>query len=909
MGQPEDGFGLGQSDMGPAVQSLGLIPPIDTGKPLPKVEVPETSLGHHQAARRREMLKVKNQRAPAAQRKRTKLSCDYCKTRRRKCQRFEHATAIDGGGQPGMDEEGLAPCKLCVEADIPCMTTMRRKQRIYGCVESLDRRYRMLDALVQGLHPQLSSEATAEELVAYGSEIGVDMTDVSPESCNSKQTFNTTPPRSIGASAIISLTSFESKKCRCESSDDNESLVRDSNSRPHYIGPSGSLAFSMKLKGLVANLSKGIGAKDSEPTQTISSELLGAPIMGSIYGKMDTEKSTCAMPSVVSGQEHFRDDPPATQAMEGGDWQNCSAEQLLNCVPVHKVKLPVREESDTYIEAFFCHVHPSFLIFHRPTFQSVYEEIWRTVGMPSDNHGTHVSASWLCCLYMVYVLGSQSISQKEQSLEFQRSYYDEAKDLPQLLTRLSLPNVSALMLLSLYSDHTNDQTSAWTFQGIACRLAVALGMHRKNISAAFHPITRELRKRVWWTLYTYEQSLCCVLDRPAAIDDREVDVEYPDEQVLLCAYGQPPRLVEHLSQLWSLVGCIRRDLSDPLHYSASRCSQAFQYLYHLLKWHTNVPPELMPTAVNQRRTDSKWRAMILMEVTYQCALGLLTRCFLLSEVEASEKGQKLGPEAYLIAQFGKVCVTSALRCVSLLMKLWRGNCFNGVLWLDTYWAYLASMEITLQLVSPNSGASWDDPPRAARQTWRFEPRNSQQQTPQSDLDHDLETLVAENHLVEHHSIADLTKAVRQVHNILKTVEVSDTNARFAKIAADFAKTIGLVNSKPTLPLFDGHMVMGLGTVHGNESRANMPSMRQQPPIRGSMGTQLDNLGGSNTPVFYVQQQQQQQPLPPQFPEGIPYTKDASFVYSGIYNPTFPTTDLAVTQLPDIQWDTALAPEK
>ncbi|KAK6848799.1 hypothetical protein PG995_012632 [Apiospora arundinis] len=938
-----------KSEFDPSGQHLqlgqfGPPPPLDNRRPLPKFEGQDVHSGgggmlvggavassggggapggltHQQAAQRREQLKAKR-RVPASQRKRTKLSCDYCKTRRCKCQRLDHpppsASAMDTGGDDG---EGLTPCKLCIEAGIQCVTTMPRKHRIYGSVESLDRRYRAIDALIRGLHPQLGAEPTAEEVIAYGRELGLEMPDFDGNAPETPQT-TVKRPRSVSASALLSPVSPENKTIKSDRSDSSANLVRDPSGRPHYIGPAGSLAFFTRLRNLVATRSKSCSSElSSEPhPEHMTADLIADPTM--VYDG-HTQRESLKPPLSPS---MFRGDSPTT-SFSGHEGHPFTSELLRHCVPSSKVKFPEREVADRYIEAFFQHMHPNFVLFHRPTFQHVYEEIWRAASMDHEHHHpnpdddaaagkerndstasaatatttasnqtTYVSVGWLGCLYMIFIFGCRSLPQNNHTLDFQRRYYAEMTGLPQLLVTLSLPNVCALMLLSLHSNNTNDRTAAWTYHGAACRLAVALGMHRQDVSGSFHPITRELRKRVWWTLYCYEQNLCCSLGRPSAIDDREVDVDYPDETILPCAPGQPPGLAEQLAKLWHLAGCIRRDVYDPAHCPAGRYHQAVQYLRRLVSWRFALPPDLQPMPASERRNSASeddltsWRSVMILHVVYQCALGLLSRRFLLREVEASEQGIDLGatPDGFVVTQLSRVCVTSAMRAVGLFVELWRGGAFNAICWFDVYWAYLTSMELTLRLVAPDaalpanqsqqqqqqqrpqSSATNDSQPRGstpeeAHHTWKFQPPAHQPAA---------RSLAVRNRgLADRPGVAELADAVRRLHDILKTVEMSGTNARFAKIANEFAKAMKLVDGRPTSTLFGNQLGSELEGVRANENPATLRQMghhqeAQQQQQRQSAGEGLgfppSNIieGGMPRPQQQQQQQQNQQPPPP-----------------------------------------------
>ena len=164
------------------------------------------------------------------------------------------------------------------------------------------------------------------------------------------------------------------------------------------------------------------------------------------------------------------------------------------------------------------------------------------------------------------------------------------------------------VLLSLYYHHTNDRMSAWTNHGAACRFAIALGLHRQSVSQAFGPLQQYLRKRVWWTLYSYEQFLCCSLGRPSAIDCREMDVGIPDDDYL---EGNilPPRYLEHAAVLYILTAAIRREIFDPAHIASSTYRRAVDFLEPLASWQDNLPRRLQPTPAEDGLdgNESVWR--------------------------------------------------------------------------------------------------------------------------------------------------------------------------------------------------------------------------------------------------------------------------------------------------------------
>lgn len=164
------------------------------------------------------------------------------------------------------------------------------------------------------------------------------------------------------------------------------------------------------------------------------------------------------------------------------------------------------------------------------------------------------------------------------------------------------------MLLSLYSYQINDQISAWMYHGAACRFAIALGMHREPTLSSFEPLQRYLRKRIWWTLYSYEQFLCCSLGRPSAIDCRDMDVGIPDDDFLE-GVVLPSRYLEHAIALYVIIAAVRREIFDPAYVPCRMYRRAVDFLEPLASWRDNLPRRLNPSSAKDGLdgNEQPWR--------------------------------------------------------------------------------------------------------------------------------------------------------------------------------------------------------------------------------------------------------------------------------------------------------------
>ncbi|KAL2783551.1 transcription factor domain-containing protein [Aspergillus keveii] len=72
----------------------------------------------------------------------------------------------------------------------------------------------------------------------------------------------------------------------------------------------------------------------------------------------------------------------------------------------------------------------------------------------------------------------------------------------------------AFFLMSI--GHIN---RSWRACGIALRSAIALGLHLHSENKEMPNMSREIRYRVWWSIYTLESILSVMTSRPTGAPD------------------------------------------------------------------------------------------------------------------------------------------------------------------------------------------------------------------------------------------------------------------------------------------------------------------------------------------------------------------------------------------------------
>lgn len=110
-------------------------------------------------------------------------------------------------------------------------------------------------------------------------------------------------------------------------------------------------------------------------------------------------------------------------------------------------------------------------------------------------------------------------------------YFTEALGiLPDTHEEGSLLCVETLALAGYFLQNMNCRDAAFQFVGRALRMAISLGLHhevQKSSEDELDEITRERRRRVWWSIYSLDRILSVKSGNPITIQDDDIGVQFP----------------------------------------------------------------------------------------------------------------------------------------------------------------------------------------------------------------------------------------------------------------------------------------------------------------------------------------------------------------------------------------------
>ncbi|KAH0497666.1 hypothetical protein TgHK011_004955 [Trichoderma gracile] len=193
-----------------------------------------------------------------------------------------------------------------------------------------------------------------------------------------------------------------------------------------------------------------------------------------------------------------------------------------------------RHIADSMIDAYFRIYHVSYPIVHEPTFRAQYSEV-----IPRPNGG-----SWFILAYVMAALGVYTTATTLNNLDLDIFHHTKSLLTFDVLEVGSLTMVQALTLISNYQQKRDKPNAAYSYSGLAARMAMALGLHKDFQGWKISPLSMEIRRRVWWTLSIFDIGATITFGRPQVCPFNGVDISLPmnvhDKDLTAMSTSFPP---------------------------------------------------------------------------------------------------------------------------------------------------------------------------------------------------------------------------------------------------------------------------------------------------------------------------------------------------------------------------------
>lgn len=182
---------------------------------------------------------------------------------------------------------------------------------------------------------------------------------------------------------------------------------------------------------------------------------------------------------------------------------------------------PPRHIADKMLDCYFFTVHPSFPIIAKIPFIQQYDMYYKRCDLRPTKR-------WLAVLNLVFALATkfaQLVSKSWASeADSPLAFFTRARKLSftesQLLEHPDLQQVQIEGLMAFFLMGMGHVNRSWKACGVAVRSAIALGINLRSESKDTSNLSKEIRYRVWWSIYTLENTLSIMTGRPTCVPDK-----------------------------------------------------------------------------------------------------------------------------------------------------------------------------------------------------------------------------------------------------------------------------------------------------------------------------------------------------------------------------------------------------
>ena len=203
---------------------------------------------------------------------------------------------------------------------------------------------------------------------------------------------------------------------------------------------------------------------------------------------------------------------------------------------------------------------------------------------------------------IVLAISTSSLSRSADSIisnQAQRLFHTALKFQESAILPNTIVGVQSLLFLIQYATFNPSVLDAWYLIGVGMRNCVDLGLHQDPQSfESTSPSLLETRRRLWWSMYSFDRSVSLGCRRPTEISDSVIGAQLPTfkiesiaSEVDIQGYLQRYRMLQIQSRIYDLLNSRPESLSrDPSSIVADLAAK-------LAAWKEGNSPEHSQTLV------------------------------------------------------------------------------------------------------------------------------------------------------------------------------------------------------------------------------------------------------------------------------------------------------------------------
>ncbi|KAI9930804.1 hypothetical protein MW887_011562 [Aspergillus wentii] len=318
-----------------------------------------------------------------------------------------------------------------------------------------------------------------------------------------------------------------------------------------------------------------------------------------------------------------------------------------SCISSAMMYFPPRNIAEFLTDTFLEFAQTNYYYFDETTFRQKLEYYY-TNKQPLTIH----DAGWVCTLLMTLAVGTQfaymqtkpahgtpvseNIPDDHVGLEL---YRFSCRLIPDLITIASVETVQAFLLLGIYTLPIDTSGLAYTYYGLAIKMAVQNGMHRRFYRRNADITTVELRNRLWWSAYSLECRISILHGRPVSVSSAETDADMPVDipSITSSRVSNLPNftavifLTSRLSEACNTIKSLRR---CPRNHQSGYLDKLTTIRSRLRAWWSSLPSRTHCRDLNP--DGPLFRCNVHLELNYTTATIYMGRPFIFSHQSGEE---------------------------------------------------------------------------------------------------------------------------------------------------------------------------------------------------------------------------------------------------------------------------------
>ncbi|KAF5594035.1 transcriptional regulatory [Fusarium subglutinans] len=271
------------------------------------------------------------------------------------------------------------------------------------------------------------------------------------------------------------------------------------------------------------------------------------------------------------------------------------SESFFNKIYIHTQHvldvLPTRSFMDTLVKSFFDNVNFHYYIIYPSSFLDEYQGWWN-----DRISGNPIKLQWTCLLTIVCACSAQYLStelqgklEQELGVRIQtltERYHHASSELYSIIPprESHLHGVQYLLHSCYWYKSEARFTECWYSLSAAIRVAQEIGIHQEASMLDISNFEREMYRRVWFVLDTWDWQMSALLSRPLMIDRTYCKVGLPE----LNLEGTTPSPMLHLKLQSELIRRLFNRFGPTRNVVEPVDIQEYQKMLEV--WMTKFPP-------------------------------------------------------------------------------------------------------------------------------------------------------------------------------------------------------------------------------------------------------------------------------------------------------------------------------